>query len=508
MPDKEYLIGVDIGTLGSKGVIIDDEGKILSSYFVEHGIDVLRPGWVEQDPERIYWTDFRTIVRKLIAESGVSPGKIVAVGVSSLSPDACPVDENGNPVRPALIYMDRRSVKECQMVREILGEDYVVKLTGNAVDPYFAGYKMLWIMQNEPENYKKTWKFLNACKYVVNKLTDVASVDISNAALSGPFYDVSKKVWSETVCSALGFDREKLPDVFELGDVIGAVTKRGSSETLLPEGAPVVSCAVDGLMSFYSVGCLDPGDAVLMYGTTGVMGIISDKPVWDPRFVNTYYIGGRVIHAVAMIATGALVRWFRDEFGVAEKEVERLAKLDAYSLLDRMAEKISPGSDGLVVLPYFMGERTPIWDPLARGVVIGLTLYHSRAHVYRALLESAGYALKQHILIANQLGIFIKRILAVNGGARSKLWRQIISDIIGMPQLYSSKVSGAPFGDAFLAGVAVKIFQKPEDIRKLVVIDEETKPIIENTVKYERLYSVFDGLYAKLKDDMHAVATL
>lgn len=508
MPDKEYLIGVDIGTLGSKGVIIDNDGNILNSCFIEHGINVIRPGWVEQDPEQTYYGDFKTIVRYLISKTGVSPSRIVGVGVSSLSPDACPIDIDGNFVRPAIIYMDRRATEECKMVEQTIGKREVVQRTGNAVDPYFAGYKMLWMMNNEPENYKRTWKFLNACKYVVYKITGVPSVDISNAALTAPFYDIHKREWSEEICSKLGFDREKLPEVYDLGEIIAHTSRRTSSDTMLPEGIPVVSCSVDGLMSFFSVGCLEPGDAVLMYGTTGVMGIVSEKPTWDPRLLNTFYFGGKTIHAAAMIASGALVRWFRDQFGFLEKEVERQSDVSAYSLLDKMAEKIPPGSDGLVILPYFMGERTPIWDPAARGVVVGLTLYHTRNHVFRALLESVGYGLKQHIDVAKELGISIKRIVAVNGGARSRVWRQIISDITGMPQFYSSKAGGAPFGDAFLAGVAVKVFDRLEAVRNYVVMDDETYPIAENTKRYHELYNVYTSLYPKLKTEMHALSVL
>lgn len=503
MLDKEYLLGVDIGTLGSKGVLISNEGRIVNSFFVEHGLHIPRPGWAEQDPDRIYWNDFKIICHSLLKNSGIAPSKIAAVGISSLSPDACPIDESGNPVRPCLIYMDRRSINECNQVRETFGDDEILKITGNTIDPYFAGYKILWIMRNEPENYRRTWKFLNACKYVVYKLTDTPSIDISNAVLYAPFFNVETKSWSEKICAELGFDKDKLPKVYELGQIIGEVTRKSSIETMIPEGTPVISCGPDAFMSYYSVGGLDHGDSVLMYGTTGCWGIIVDKPIWDRRFVNSFYISGKTVMTGAILSVGALVRWFRDQFGFVEREVEKLTGLNAYGLLDLEAEKVPPGCDGLVVLPYFMGERTPIWDPLARGVILGLTLYHTRSHIFRALLESTGYALRQHIEIARELGIDIKRIVAVDGGARSKLWRQIISDIIEMPQQYVSKAAGAPYGDAFLAGVAVKIFRKPEEIREYITIDEETKPNPENSKTYNQLYKIYLDLYPKLRENMH-----
>jgi len=504
LPEKEFLIGVDIGTLGSKGVIIDSEGKLLSSFFMEHTIDIPRPGWVEQDPERIYWREFKTIVARLLKESGVSPERVAGIGVSSLSPDACPVDEDKRPLRPTIIYMDRRAVEECELVKKKFGEDKIVRITGNAIDPYFSGYKMLWLMRNEPETYKKTWKFLNACKYVVLKLTDVPSIDISNAVLAAPFFDYSKRSWNKEICSELGFDLEKLPEIFKIGEVIGEVTAEAAKELGLVEGIPVISCGPDAMMSYYSVGALDEGDSVFMYGTTGCWGIITSKPVIDPRLINSFYLGDdKYISLAGMVTTGALVRWFRDEFGTVELDVEKAAGISAYSILDREAEKIPPGSEGVIILPYFMGERTPIWDPKARGVIFGLTLYHTKAHVYRAVLESAGYALKQHIEIIKELGIPVKRVIAVNGGARSRLWRQIISDITGLSQQYIAEAPGAPYGDAFLAGVASGVFEDMTQIRRHVRIAEETKPNEENSRKYEKLYEVYKELYPRLMELMH-----
>ena len=244
--------------------------------------------------------------------------------------------------------------------------------------------------------------------------------------------------------------------------------------------------------------------SVFMYGTTGCWGIITSKPVIDPRLINSFYLGDdKYISLAGMVTTGALVRWFRDEFGTVELDVEKAAGISAYSILDREAEKIPPGSEGVIILPYFMGERTPIWDPKARGVIFGLTLYHTKAHVYRAVLESAGYALKQHIEIIKELGIPVKRVIAVNGGARSKLWRQIISDITGLSQQYIAEAPGAPYGDAFLAGVASGVFEDMTQIRRHVRIAEETKPNEENSRKYEKLYEVYKELYPRLMELMH-----
>jgi len=502
----EYLIGVDIGTLGSKGIIIDSGGNIISQQFVEHDIKILKPGWVEQNSE-VFWNDFKIIVKFLIEHAKINPERIAAVGISGLVPDVVPVDDSGNPIRDCIIYMDRRAVKEAEWVKNIMDEERIYDVSGNAIDPYFAGYKCLWFQRNEPHNYLKTWKILDGSKYVVYKLTSREVLDYATGPLFAPFFNIRSKTWDRKTLNILNFDVEKLPDIVSPIDIIGEVTKNASIETGLPEGCKVIAGGPDYQFSAFSAGLTSPGDTMIMYGTTGLLAIVLDRPLFDPRLVNSLYIlPNRYMSFGGMATTGALVRWFRDQFGFLEKEVERLTGINAYNLLDAEASSIPPGSDGVVILPYFMGERTPIWDPTARGVIIGLTLYHTRGHIYRALLESTGYALKQHLEIAKELGISIKRVVAVNGGAKSPLWRGIVSDIIGLPQQYISTTMGAPYGDAFLSGVAVKIFDKPEDINNFIKVDEETNPNIKNSTIYAKFYDVYSKLYPSLKDYMRKLA--
>jgi len=509
MSRKEYLLGLDIGTMGSKGLIMDKEGNVIASHYIEHDINIIKPGWVEQDPDGCYWRDFKEIVKVLINKSGIDPGNIVGIGISSLSPDLLPIDQNGKPVRPCIIYMDRRAQEECQIAKEILGEEKIYKLTGNAIDPYFAGYKVLWYKRNEPENYDKTWKILNADKYVIFKLTEIAVVDHTNAVLFAPLFDFMGKTWSKEACNALEIDVDKLPKPVEPSAIVGEVTEQAAKETGLAAGTPIVAGSPDAMQSFLSVGAINPGDSVFMYGTTGCWGVITDKPFMDPRLVNSYYVvPGTYISVGGMIATGALVRWFRDQFGAVEKKVEELTGINAYKLLDKEAERISPGSDGLVVLPYFMGERTPIWDPNARGIIFGLTLFHTKAHIYRALLEASGYGLRHHMDIAAASGIKFTRLIAVNGGAKSRLWRQIITDITNMKQEYISRSEGAPFGDAFLAGIAVKLFKDFKEITQLIKIDDVTEPNPDNYKLYSKLYEIYLKLYDKTKEEAWALSKL
>ena len=503
---REYLLGVDIGTLGSKGVIIDSEGKILVQHFVEHGIKIPKPGWAEQDPES-YWQDFVVIVKTLLSKVDIKPSRIIGVGVSGLVPDVIPVNSEGKPLRDCIIYMDRRAIEEAEEVKRKIGEEEIHKISGNAIDPYFAGYKCLWVKNKEPDVYKKTWKILDGSKYVVFKLTGETVLDHSTGPLFAPFFDLINKRWHQGILNNLDFDLNKLPTICSPSDIVGEITKEASDKTGLSEGTAVIAGGPDYQFSALSIGLIEPGEAMTMYGTTGLLALVIDRPLHEPRLVNSIYLVPHTYMTFGgMATTGALVRWFRDQFGLLEKGVERLTGLSAYSLLDREAERIPPGSEGLIILPYFMGERTPIWDPRARGVVFGLTLYHTKAHVFRAILESAGYALRQHIEIVKELGIQVRRVIAVDGGAKSRLWRQIVSDIIGLPQQYVSDAPGAPYGDAFLAGVATGVFKDIAQIREYVRVDEETKPNEENSKIYDKLYKIYLTLYPNLKKQMHSLS--
>jgi sugar (pentulose or hexulose) kinase len=504
---SELLLGVDIGTLGSKGVLIDTNGRVLAEHFIEHGINVVRPGWIEQDPEACYWQDFKAIVRYLLRASKSGPRDIAAVGVSSLSPDVVAIDKAGKPIRPCMIYMDRRAEKECEWVKENVGSEKVFELTANAIDSYFSGYKAMWYLNHEPENFRKTWKILNANEYVIHKLTGKAAIDYGTATIFAPFFDYKKKKWSDEMCQLVKMDIDKLPTPCEAHDVVGEVTREGE-ETELAVGTPVVAGGADAMQSALSVGVLNSGESCFTYGTTSCWIVAQDEPRFDPRFVNAWHqIPGKYISAAAMVTTGALIRWFRDQFGQPEKRIAESGGESAYKLLDEQAEKIPPGSDGLITLPYFAGERTPIWDARAKGLIFGLTLYHTRAHVYRSILEAAGYGLKQHMKIAKEVGIRVNKMIAVDGGAKSRLWRQIISDITGFPQQYVPEAPGAPLADAFVAGLGAGLFKAYSKIKEFVTMGEGVIPNQSLHDQYSKLQVVYENLYPHTKADADQIHT-
>ena len=506
-----YLYGIDIGTSSTKGVFINSKGKVIAEAVVEHDFNIVRPGWVEQDPDKCYWGDFKEITKILLEKTNASPEDIKGIGVSGLSPDIVPISKDGNVVRPAIIYMDRRAWRECEELKEKIGQQAIIEKTGNIADPYFAGYKLAWYMKNEPDNYRKTWKVLNADKYVEYKLTDVAAADMPVSLCFAPYFDFEKKAWSEEMSELMGGGIEKLPKIYECHEVVGNVTSKAAKETGLAAGTPVVAAGPDASLSAYSTGMVYPGESCFMYGTTGCWFVVTDKPVKDKMgrlMTSLHIIPGKYIIGGGLIATGALVKWFRDQFGHVEKSMGAMLGSSPYQLMDKEAELVKPGSEGLIVLPYFLGERTPIWDVNAKGMIFGLTLNHTRAHVYRSLLESSGYGLRHHIDIARSLGVNIQEMFAVDGGAKSRLWRQIITDITGVTQSYVSKAAGAPFADAFLAGMAAGIFKRFEEIKDYVTIDDVTKPNQENHKFYSKLYEIYLKLYPHTKEDSDKLSSI
>ena len=502
MPGEEYLLGFDVGTLGSKGLLINREGTVAAEYYVEHNVNIIRPGWVEQDPITCYWRDFIEIVQVLLKISRIDPRDIRCIGTSGLTPGLLAIDRDLKPIRPCIIYMDRRAQNECTWVKEHIGEEEIFRVGGNTIDPYFAGYKILWYLRNEPGNYNRTWKILNPNGCITSRLTGEAGIDHWTASQFSPLYDYRKGKWSECMCQELGIDPDKLPELYDSEDIVGEVTREAARDTGLAKGTPVVATGYDGVQSLFSVGALNDGESAFMYGTTGCWMIVQDEPRFDHRFINASNpSAGKYVILGGMATTGALVRWFRDQFGHLEMNMGRSIGVSPYEILDLEAEKVPPGSCGLVTLPYFMGERTPIWDPAAKGMIFGLTLSHTRAHVYRALLESTGYGLKHHMDIAKSVGIRFSRMIAVNGGAKSRLWRQIVSDITGSPQEYVSMAPGAPFADAYVAGMGVGVFKSLSDIKGFIEVDEIVMPDPRHYSLYSKLYEIYLKLYKNTREE-------
>ncbi|RJS85960.1 hypothetical protein CW702_00245 [Candidatus Bathyarchaeota archaeon] len=501
MNGGDLLLGIDIGTFGTKAILVNVEGKIIADAFEETDIISPRPLWAEQWPQ-VWLKAVCNTIRAVISKSKVSPSDIKGLCISGLySGSGVPCDRDMNPIRPCIIWMDRRAVDEVEWVKKNIGEEEIFKITGNTIDTYFGFTKMLWLKFKEPKTWRRISHLVTTYGYCIYRLTGELCIDYSSAGNYGGIFDIRKREWSEKLMEEMGIPRSFFPeDIVESKEVIGEITEEGSRMCGLKKGTPVCAGGVDAPVAALSLGCLEDGDHSAMIGTSTCWSVIQEELRLTPKLINyphvaydkerTYTFGGSA-------TSGGILRWFRDQFGRVEKTVGKHLGVSPYRLLDLEAEKVPPGSDGLIVLPYFMGERTPIWDPYAKGVIIGLTLSHTRAHVFRALMEGAAYALRHNIETARSIGVPLKPIMGiVDGGARSPLWRRIFADVTGFPLLYLAKSPGTPLGDALLSGVGTGLLKGYETIKDWIAITADIQePDPETSRVYDKYYNLYLQLY-------------
>ncbi len=507
---KTYLIGTDIGTQGTKTVIVDEEGNVISTGFQEYDVIKPKPSWAEQWPD--IWVDatFKTI-KIAIEKSNIPPNSVAGIALSGLyGGSGIPVDKDMNPLRPCLIWMDRRALAEVEWVKKHIDKEVLFSITGNYVDSYYGFTKMLWIKNNEPEIWGKVYKFITPKDYVIWRMTGVSAIDYSSAGNIGGIFDIRKRAWSKDMSKALGIPLSMLPEkIVPSSSIVGCVSRSASEQTGLLEGTPVVSGGIDAPMASLSAGVLEDKKHVAMTGTSICWGVVHKGEHLSPKLVSFPYVINEkeMIYTFGGAATaGGIVKWFRDNFAPKEKEIESSKGISAYAQLDGEASNISPGSEGLLVLPYFMGERSPIWDPNAKGTIIGLTLYHTKAHVFRAILEGVAYSLRHNMEAGIEAGMELdKECIIVGGVANSKLWVQIFSDVTGFPMKTTTSQVEAPYGDAFLAGIGTGVIKSPKKIKEWVKFTPSIQPNGGNRKIYDSYYTQYIDAYLKLRNIMHVL---
>jgi len=491
-----YLVGTDIGTLGTKTVVVDSKGKVVGSAFEEYGVITPRQGWAEQWPD-VWEKATHATMRRAIEKSKIDPKEIAAAAVSSLyGGSGIPLDREMKPIRPCIIWADRRATDECRWLRENVGVDALFKTTGNVIDPYYGYTKMLWIKNKEPGNWRRVHRFETPNAYVIRGLTGKESVDYSSAGNYGGLFNIHSRTWSEDMMKELGVPRASFPEeIVSSEDIVGEVTAEGSRASGLPKGTPVCAGGIDASVSALAGGAIEDGDLASMLGTSMCNGFISHKPRLSPRLINFPYVvkGREYTYGFTGIATaGFSVRWFRDELGERERESERARGEDAYAQLDELAAKVPIGSDGLIFLPHLMvGERAPYWDEHLRGGFLGLSIYHTRPHMFRAVLEGVAYAMRYSLEAAWETGIRVNRATLVDGGARSPLWRQIIADVTGVPMSYIPGAQGAPLGDAMLAGLGTGVISDHKVIEDWLPEKVPMTPRPDGIEAYARFYLLY-----------------
>lgn len=509
---EKLLIGVDIGTQGTKGVLVSPNGEVLSTATVEYGVLHHHPLWAEQWPD--VWLDASCrVIRELLHRTDAR--NIAGICISGLyGGSGVPLDAKMKPVRPCLIWMDRRATEEVEWIVQNVDLDRLFAITGNWVDTYFGYTKILWIKNNEPESWQKTELFLPPNAYVNYRLMGEVAIDRSSAGNIGGLYDIHRHQWSEEMGQALEIPINLMPErIVASQDVIGEITTEGSNLTGLIRGTPVLAGGVDAPMATLAAGALSLGDNVAMMGTSTCWGTIHTGDGFSPQLVSMPHVtdDSKEIYTWAGSATsGALAQWFRDTLARAEVEEAQKSGQTAFHLLDQEAGVIRPGSDGLLALPYFMGERAPLWDANARGAWVGLTLSHTKAHLYRALLEATAYALRHSIEAGEAAELPLNEETVVVGGvAKSSLWLSIISDVTGRPiRTLRSDGIGAPLADAFLVGLTMGLVSDKEEIRNWIRYTDPFLPDPKRHALYSQYYKVYRHLYDDLKDEFNVLSEI
>lgn len=481
-------IGVDIGTSSTKGVLVDRDGVILAQATREHRVDRPGAGRVEMDPE-IWWSEFVAIARELQAAiPDVTP---VAVGVSGMGPCVALLDDDGRAVRPAILYgVDTRASEQIERLTAELGADAIVESGGSALTSQAAGPKIAWIREHEPEAYERASGLAMPASFLGRRLTGNLVLDHHSASQCWPLYDIDRAQWRDDWWDhiAPGITR---PELVSPASSIGAVTAEAAAETGLPEGIPVACGTIDAWTEAVSAGATRANDLLLMYGTTMFLIATTDHRPSAPGMWTTRGVAdGSFSLAGGMATSGAITGWIRE-----------LVDGD-FATLTQLAAESGVGAQGLLMLPYFAGERTPIQDPDARGVLVGMTLETSVGDLYRAALEAVAFGVRHNIEVMRDSGASVDRVVAVGGGTSGGVWTQIVSDVTGLPQVLPSVTVGASYGAAFLAagllGVPdIDLWNPPADI---------VQPDPQRHARYDALYRLYRDLYPATRDIAHELA--
>ncbi len=509
----DHVIGVDIGTQSTKALLVRHDGSIVAQASKSYAPDTPRPSWAEQWPDVWLNAVEDSVAAVMRAADAPAADSVKALCISSLyGGSGIPVDAEIRALHPCLIWMDRRAEAQVDWVRTHVDPDRLSAVTGNGVDSYYGFTKMLWLRDERPEVWARTALFLPPNAYVIQRLTGAVAVDHSSAGNIGGVYDIVGRTWSPEMLEALGIPARMMPQrLVASTDIVGGLRADRAERLGLATGTPVVAGGVDAAVATYAAGVVTPGQHVAMIGTSMCWGYVAPRAdathglITMPYVVRAkddlYVFGGAG-------SAGACVTWFRDTFCQAEVQAGRDAGRDPHAILDEAAARVAPGSEGVVFLPYLMGERSPVWDGKASGAFVGLNLVHTRAQLYRAVLESIGFALRHNMEAgAKGAATLADRLIVVGGAARSDLWMQIIADITDYPVWTIREDVEAALGAARLAALGVGLIGRDDEQEQAwITLVERARPDLARKLHYNTVYAVYTALYPALKASMHALA--
>lgn len=506
----KYILGIDLGTSGTKSVLFDEEGNAVRTSMVEYSIICPKNGWAEEDPLD-WWNAVIETVKEVVSQSKVNPSDICGIGISGQMHGLVMLDKNGDVLRNCILWCDGRTAEECREITDKVGAQRLIQISANPALTGFTAGKVLWVKKNEPEIYSKCAMMLLPKDYIKYKLTGKYASEVSDASGTNLF-DVTHRCWSREILDKIDVDFNLLPPVFESCDVMGNVTKEVAILTGLCEGVPVVGGAADNMAAAVGTGVVEEGKAFTTLGTSGVVFAHSDTVKIDKSGrVHTFCaaVPGAYTTMSCTLAAGLSLKWFRDNFCTNEKEISRLSGVDAYYLMDKEAEKSPIGANRLIFLPYLMGERSPVLDEKARGVFFGLSTMHTKSDMIRSILEGVIYSQRTCIDVFNEMGIYPENMYVCGGGGSSPFWRQMIADIYKYPVQTTINNEGGALGAAIIASVGVGIYKTiPEACMKIIKVKSTINPIKDNSAKYDAYYDVYKNLYGSLKLDFEKLSKI
>ena len=487
MPSR-YTLGLDIGTTATKAIVVDSAGRVAAEDSSPVALSSPRPGWAEESPAQ-WWDNVRALTPRVLAKAGVGPERIEAVGVCGMVPALVLVGGDGSVLRPSIQQNDARAGAEIAALRSSIDEGRMLKVAGSRLTQQSVGPKALWLRAHEPAVAGRVARIMGSYDYIAHELTGSFSIE-RNWALESGLMSIDTGQWVGDYLEAAGIDPSWLAEVRAPEEIVGRVSRAAAAECSLLEGTPVVAGCADHVASAFSAGLVSEGDLLVKLGGAGDILVCVDSPRLDPRlYIDYHAVPGKFLVNGCMATSGSLVRWFRDQ----------LAPGEGLGDLDEEARRVPAGSEGLVVLPYFMGEKTPLHDPQARGTVVGLTLAHGRGHLFRATLEGISFGFRHHLEIFRELGLDPKRARLTNGGAHSLLWRQVTADVLGIPLEVVAGHPGSSLGAAFAAGVGVGTYSSWAEIERFVRIDTVVEPDERSRDVYARRFESYLEIYRALK---------
>jgi xylulokinase len=481
------LLGLDIGTTSTIGILVEAGGRTLAMTSRPVALSSPRPGWAEEDPAE-WWANVRAVILDLLAQSGLRARDIAAVGATGMVPALVLLDAEGRLIRPSIQQSDGRTATEVEAIRRETDEATFVRRTGNGINQQLIAPKLRWLATHEPEAFARIATGFGSYDWIAWKLTGVRSLE-RNWALEAGFLDLGTGALAEDLV-ALGGKPGVLPPLRDPHEIIGTVTEAAAVATGLAAGTPVVAGCADHVASAFVAGITQPGDLLIKFGGAGDILLATAAPRPDPRlFLDHHLVPGLFLPNGCMASSGAVLNWIVREWGSGLTHAD----------LDRRAEATEPGAEGLLLLPYFLGEKTPLHDPHARGTLVGLGLHHGRAHIWRAALEAVCFGFRHHVAILGELGHPVTRVIASDGGAQSDLWMRIAASVLAQPVQLLHGHPGSCLGAAYVAGMGVGAFPDWNQVGRFVRPARVVQPDPEWIARYDALYPLWRETYERLK---------